>query len=105
MSILGFDYQQQRSLDILQAAASNEGAAGSLIGAGFGAGMGINLGSGMARELAKIVPSIEVPSPAGQPRLSMEEKIKQLKELSELKSAGILTDEEFAQQKSLILGS
>ncbi|WP_181920140.1 SPFH domain-containing protein [Paraburkholderia sp. BL6669N2] len=104
MSILGFDYQQQRSLDILQAAASNEGTAGSLMGAGLGAGMGVNIGGGMGREFAKIVPSMETAQAPTQPRLSMEDKIRQIKELSELKNAGILTDEEFAQQKSLILG-
>jgi membrane protease subunit (stomatin/prohibitin family) len=105
MNILGFDYLQGRSLDILQAAASNEGVAGALIGTGLGAGLGLNIGGGMSREMAKLTPSMDVSPPKSSPSLSMDEKIKQLKELSELKVAGILTDAEFNQQKSLILGS
>lgn len=34
----------------------------------------------------------------------MDDKIKQLKELGELKAQGILTDEEFAAQKAKLLG-
>jgi hypothetical protein len=40
------------------------------------------------------------PQPAG---LSTEEKIGQLKQLADLKTAGVLTEEEFAAQKAKIL--
>lgn len=42
----------------------------------------------------------EPPPPAGP---STDEKIAQLKELAELKAAGVLTDEEFEAQKAKIL--
>jgi hypothetical protein len=44
------------------------------------------------------------PAPAVAPADSMDDKIKQLKELGELKAQGILTDEEFAAQKAKLLG-
>lgn len=42
------------------------------------------------------------PAPAAP---SQEEKLEQLKQLGELKTAGILTEEEFAAQKAKILAS
>jgi len=42
------------------------------------------------------------PQPAAAPQA---DTVSQLKELAELKDAGILTDEEFAAQKAKILGS
>jgi hypothetical protein len=42
------------------------------------------------------------PAPAGVDR---DRQISQLKELADLKAQGILTEEEFAQQKAQILGS
>ena len=42
------------------------------------------------------------PSPAG---LTMDEKIAQIERLGQLKVQGILSDDEFAQQKAKILGS
>ena len=41
-------------------------------------------------------------APAAEPQVDM---VAQLKELAELKDAGILTEEEFAAQKAKILGS
>jgi hypothetical protein len=40
-------------------------------------------------------------APAGQDRTAV---LSQLKELGELKASGVLTEEEFVQQKTLILG-
>jgi hypothetical protein len=48
------------------------------------------------------------PEPAGPDRRaggSMDDTLAQLKELGELKSQGVLTEAEFAQQKSRILGT
>jgi hypothetical protein len=45
------------------------------------------------------------PPPAAAPAAAEKDTITQLKELAELKREGILTDEEFAAQKSRILGS
>jgi hypothetical protein len=44
-------------------------------------------------------------APPEQPRTSTEQKIAQLKQLGELKQAGVLTEEEFEVQKSEILNS
>ncbi|MGW3210522.1 SHOCT domain-containing protein [Streptomyces sp. NPDC001135] len=47
------------------------------------------------------------PAPAAPPPTAaddMTEKIGQLKQLADLKAQGILTDEEFAEQKRLLLG-
>jgi Short C-terminal domain len=43
--------------------------------------------------------------PDPQPGGSMDDTLAQLKELGELKSQGVLTEAEFAQQKSRILGT
>jgi putative oligomerization/nucleic acid binding protein len=45
------------------------------------------------------------PAPAAPARPSTDDKFAQLKELGELKQAGILTDAEFEAQKALILAS
>ena len=43
--------------------------------------------------------------PAAPAAMSTEDKISQITELGKLKDAGLLTDEEFAKEKSRILGS
>lgn len=47
METLGFTYQQERSYDVMQDAANNEGSAGGVMGAGMGLGMGVNMGNMM----------------------------------------------------------
>lgn len=44
MSILGYNYTQERSFDVLQGAAQNEGMAGTFAGAGIGLGLGAAVG-------------------------------------------------------------
>lgn len=44
MDILGFNYQQERTFDTLNSAASNNGTAGAVMGAGLGVGMGFGIG-------------------------------------------------------------
>ncbi|MFF5788708.1 SHOCT domain-containing protein [Streptomyces sp. NPDC012693] len=43
------------------------------------------------------------PAPAPEPVVSMDTKIAQLKELAELKEQGVLSEAEFAAQKSRLL--
>ena len=43
-------------------------------------------------------------APAAAPPESMDDKLAQLERLGQLKAQGILTEEEFAQQKAAILG-
>jgi Short C-terminal domain len=45
------------------------------------------------------------PPPPSAPADDMDTKLAQLKELGELKSQGVLSEEEFAAQKQRILGS
>ncbi len=53
-NILGTDYTQSRSLDILQDAAGNEGNAGGVMGAGIGLGLGAGIGNAMAGGMAGV---------------------------------------------------
>lgn len=59
MSILGYNYQQERSFDVLQSAASNQGNAGNVMGAGLGMGMGMNMGDAIGGAFAQLTPSIQ----------------------------------------------
>lgn len=44
MDLLGFNYQEQRSFDVLENASKNEGITGSVMNAGMGLGMGFGVG-------------------------------------------------------------
>jgi len=46
----------------------------------------------------------QAPPPAAAPPKSTDDKLAQLERLGQLKAQGILTEEEFAQQKAAILG-
>ncbi len=45
MSVMGYDYQQERTFNVLDRAAGNEGVAANIMGAGMGFGMGVNMGN------------------------------------------------------------
>lgn len=47
MDILGYNYQQERTFDTLNTAAGNQGAAGTVMGAGMGLGLGFGIGGAM----------------------------------------------------------
>jgi hypothetical protein len=54
---------------------------------------------------AQQAPPVQAAAPAAAaPADSMEDKLAQLERLGQLKAQGILTEEEFAQQKVAILG-
>lgn len=106
MGIVGFTYQQERSFDVLQTAAGNEGSAGGAMGAGMGMGMGMGMGVPMGQTIGAmssqafnqpVEPSIV------KSALSQSEKIQMLKDLAELKNQGILSEEEFSVEKQKIL--
>ncbi len=105
MGIVGFNYQQERSFDVMQAAASNEGTSGGVMGAGMGLGIGAGIGMPMGTmmgQMASQISQTEAPAAVGA---NTTDKIKLLKELAELKNAGILSDEEFQAEKTKILKS
>ena len=121
MGIIGFSYQQERSFDVMQTAAGNEGNAGGAMGAGMGLGMGIGMGGPMAQNFAQTATQLNTapvspPPPAAQQTepaaagagaaastIPAAERIRLLKELAELKTSGILSDEEFDAEKKRIL--
>lgn len=125
MGIVGYTYQQERSFDVMQTAAGNEGSAGSLMGAGLGVGMGLGMGppvgqayGQMAAEMQLSAPAPAVPYPTtataplrpDKPLVSAiprepSERFQLLRELATLKADGILTDDEFAAEKKRILAS
>jgi len=71
MDIIGFNYQQERSFEVMQAAAANEGSAGSVMGAGVGAGMGIGMGAAMGGQMGGMMGQLNTatppPAPGGAP--------------------------------------
>jgi membrane protease subunit (stomatin/prohibitin family) len=121
MGIVGFTYQQERSFDVMQTAAGNEGSVGSVMGAGMGAGMGLGVGASLGQAYTQMASEVREgaqtthPAPTPPPPvptasrdsapIDAGERIRLLKELATLKADGILTDEEFAAEKKKLLGS
>lgn len=130
MQIVGFNYQQERSFDVLETAAGNEGSAGGVMGAGIGLGMGIGAGAPIGNSMASLAANIQTqqatspPQPnssAGSPlpktpeteqmtdkpktQTMTNEKIQILKDLAELKIQGVLSESEFELEKQKILNS
>ena len=66
MGLLGTNYQQQRSFDVLETAAGNEGTAGGVMGAGIGMGMGMGMGVPMAGAFAQMAPQMQAVTTAPQ---------------------------------------
>ena len=65
---LGYTYQQERSFDVMETAAGNEGSAGQVMGAGMGLGMGVGVGGAfgsqmgdMAGQMGKAAPILPPP--------------------------------------------
>lgn len=64
LHITGKDvYQMERSFDVLEKAASNEGAGGQMIGMGVGLGAGVTAGSTMAQLSSQIINTNPNPTP------------------------------------------
>ncbi|HIA00976.1 MAG TPA: zinc-ribbon domain-containing protein, partial [Myxococcales bacterium] len=60
MNIIGYTYQQERSFDSMEAAASNEGSASSgMMGAGIGLGMGLGVGGAMGSAMGNMAQQIQ----------------------------------------------
>ncbi len=55
MNIIGYNYQQERTFDTLEGAATNPGSAGAtFLGAGIGAGMGLGMGGAFGSAFGEI---------------------------------------------------
>lgn len=120
MEIVGFDYRQERSFDVMQAAASNEGNTGGVMGAGLGLGLGVGLGtplgqaaSGIAQDLSTTKKTVDMPKAQessgavtnNAAPLSTREKIQLIKELEELREKGLLSAEEFESERKALFGT
>ena len=66
MNVIGYNYQQQRSFDVLEAAAKNEGGS-SLIGAGVGLGAGMGMAGPIGQMAAQMNTYINPQVQAQQP--------------------------------------
>jgi membrane protease subunit (stomatin/prohibitin family) len=97
-------YKVERSFDTTEAAASNIGGgddgAGSILGTMVGLGMVNPLAQTMGNMMQNIAPNVAQQQTA---QMSKDEVVKLLKDLGELKAAGILTEDEFAEKKKELL--
>lgn len=104
LGILGNNYQQVRSFDVLEAAAKNEGTTGAFVGMGLGTGLGGAMNPMAQGSGAGAVINTNPPAAPKAETISFKEKIEMLKQLGELRAQGVLTEEEFATEKKRILG-
>ena len=66
MNVMGTNYQQKRSFDVMESAAKNEGG-GSLMGAGMGLGAGMGIGGAFGQMAAQMGQYINPNSPTQNP--------------------------------------
>lgn len=59
MSVLGYTYQQERSFDVLDTAANNQGQMGGIMGVGMGLGMGFGVGGTMGEMAKNMAPNVQ----------------------------------------------
>ncbi|MDR3236742.1 MAG: SPFH domain-containing protein [Prevotellaceae bacterium] len=91
-------YKIERSFDTTEAAAGGIGGGDGILGTMVGLGMVQPLGNAIGGMMNNITPNVQQSIAT-----SKDEIIKLLKELGELKAAGILTEEEFAEKKKELL--
>ena len=58
MSVMGYNYQQERTFDVLDKAAANEGSGSGLMNAGIGLGMGAGVGGLMFNSMGNAVQNV-----------------------------------------------
>ena len=97
-------YKIERSFDTTEKAAENiggrDGGAGGILGTMVGLGMVNPLAQTMGNMMQNVVPNV---SPQQTAQMNKDEIVKLLKELGDLKTTGILTEEEFAEKKKELL--
>ena len=105
----GYTYQQERGFDVAEKVAENE-AVGEFtnMGVGFGtmAGVGGAVGGMVGGMMNDVTQSINVPvqsTPVQQPNDPMAEFKQKLEKLMMMKEMGILSEEEFAAEKTALL--
>ena len=105
-------YKVERTFDTTEKAAESiggggggeGGATGGILGTMVGIGMAQPLANTMANMIGNITPNVQPPLPTPAPTTeSKDDILKLLKDLGELKAAGVLTDDEFAEKKKDLL--
>jgi membrane protease subunit (stomatin/prohibitin family) len=104
-------FKVERTFDTTEKAAGNigggDGGSGGILGTMVGLGMVNPLGNAMGNIMQNVMPNTQQAAPPPQPQaehLNKESILKMLKELGELRAAGILSEEEFAEKKRELLG-
>lgn len=64
MNIIGYNYQQERSFDTLEGAATNPGTSAGVMGAGLGLGMGFGIGGAMGPAMGGIASNLNTAAPS-----------------------------------------
>ena len=105
----GYTYQQERSYDVAGKLAENEGV-GNFSSAGIGLGMMAGVGGGMGAAVASVTndafaPIMNPTQPAAAPAVTggLDDFKLRLEKLNMLKQAGLLSDEELAENKAKLL--
>ena len=62
MDVMGYSYQQERTFDILNKAAANQGGASGVMNLGMGLGMGVNVGGAIGGAMRAAVTNIDTRS-------------------------------------------
>jgi membrane protease subunit (stomatin/prohibitin family) len=97
-------YKVERSFDTTEKAAENigggDGAAGGILGTMVGIGMAQPLGNALGGMVNNAMPNAQQQQSV---QMNKDDVIKLLKDLGELKAAGILTEEEFTEKKKELL--
>ena len=97
-------YKVERSFDTTEKVAENigggDGGAGGILGTMVGLGMVNPLAQTMGNMVSNVMPNPNMQQPV---QMNKDEIIKLLEKLGELKTAGILTEEEFAEKKKELL--
>ncbi len=76
MDIVGYSYQQERSFDTLEGAATNPNAMqGGLMGAGIGLGMGVGVGGAMGQQFGDLTQNINTADTPEQKEKKADAKI------------------------------
>jgi len=104
MGIVGFTYQQEKSFEVLNSAASNTGASGTIINSGIGLGIGLGVVSPIASTVKDVIQNIDNKTPVEIKNGALtREKLDLIKELSIMVEDGLLSKAEFEDEKSKIL--
>ena len=76
MMVMGYDYRQERTFDILDKAAENEGNVSAIMGASMGIGMGINMGNAVGNAMGNAIESVGLNDSKKDDKYLEGEKIK-----------------------------